>query len=47
MKDKQQIELTPEELDGLIHRLDAGTLNAKDHEVIGVSGGKKEPKMAA
>ena len=34
MKDKQQIELTPEELDGLIHRLDAGTLNAKDHEVI-------------
>ena len=34
MKDKHQIELTPEELDGLIHRLDAGTLTEKDHEVI-------------
>ena len=34
MKDKQQIELSPEELDGLIQRLDAGTLTEKDHEVI-------------
>ncbi|MDA8090270.1 MAG: IS66 family transposase [Nitrospiraceae bacterium] len=34
MKDRQRIELTPEELDGLIHRLDAGTLTEKDHEII-------------
>ena len=30
----RQIELTPGELDGLIHRLDAGTLTENDHEII-------------
>ena len=34
MKGKRQIELTPEELEGLIHRLDTGSLTSEDHEII-------------
>jgi len=34
MKEPQKIELTPEQLEGLMHRLDTGTLTAEDHETI-------------
>jgi hypothetical protein len=34
MKKLQQIELTPDELEGLMHRLDTGALTAHDHEII-------------
>ena len=34
MKKPQQIELTPDELEGLMHRLDNGALTARDHEII-------------
>ena len=34
MKKARDIELTPEELEGLMQRLDAGALTAEDHEII-------------
>jgi len=34
MKKPQQIELTPDELEGLMHRLDTGALTAHDYEII-------------
>jgi transposase len=34
MKKSRQIDLTPDELEGLMHRLDAGTLTAEDHEIL-------------
>lgn len=34
MKKPQQIELTPDELEGLMHRLDNGALTARDHDII-------------
>ncbi len=34
MKGPREIELTPEELEGLMHRLDTGALTAEDHEII-------------
>jgi len=34
MKKSRQIDLTPDELEGLMHRLDAGTLTAEDNEII-------------
>ncbi len=34
MRKARDIELTPEELEGLMHRLDTGALTAEDHEII-------------
>jgi len=34
MKKPHQIELTPDELEGLMHRLDNRALTARDHEII-------------